>query len=51
MPTNWKDTSYDSLLVVIVGRLTKMIHQLQFDSHHHRPASKDVTRRAGADTN
>ena len=44
-----KGTSYDSILV-IVGQLTKMKHQLRFDPRHRRPASEDVTRRAGADT-
>ena len=48
-PDTYSGTSYDSILV-IVGRLTKMIHQLRFDPRHRRPASEDVTRRAGADT-
>ena len=34
-PNTYSGTSYDSILV-IVGRLTKMIHQLQFDHCHHR---------------
>ena len=40
--THWKGTSYDSILVII-GRLTKMIHQLRFDSRHRRLAYKDDT--------
>ena len=42
IPTHWKGTSYDSILV-IVSRLTKMIHQLRFNLRHRRPASEDVT--------
>ena len=50
IPTHcWKRISYD-LILVIVGQLTEMKHLLQFDPCHRRPASEDVTRQAGADT-